>query len=296
MERRVKIPLLPAEAMTPEWGSRLAAMPDADPFGGQPGVQNYFGPSGRWLLDVALGSLGLERSDEITILTTSGETYVSTCVSVTAFNHCRIGRAPTASTRAIILIHEFGYVCDDVVRKIAEWQGRGITVIEDCAHVAGLDVEGAPIGSFGDFALFSLPKIVPAPSGGLLRTRRRLSLPGMTDDMEEATARGLQAAERYLGKVAGLNARRLENAAAIAKHLPSGARAFVPSSVAIPWVFGVLTKRRDAIRAAIPDVTWGATLRSDLLYVPTNPMIYAAAYRDLFASPAFDDSFRPVTA
>jgi hypothetical protein len=286
----MRIPLLPADALTPEWESRLAAMPDADPFAEEPGVQQYFGPSGRWLLGAALASLELGRGDEITILTTSNETYVSTCVSVTAFNYCRIGRVPTASTRAIILIHEFGYVSDALVRSIPEWRSRGIVVIEDCAHVIGLDVEGVRVGGFGDFALFSLPKVIPAPSGGLLRTRRRLSLPPMTRDQETAKAVGICAADRYLGKIESLNARRLENAAEIAKHLPSGLRAFVPSPIAIPWVFGALTGRRDEIRAATPEVEWGATLRADLLYSPTNPLVEAAAYRDLFASPAYNDS------
>src|ERR1700733_3274195 len=55
----------------------------------------YWGPAGRWLLGSWLGRLGLDRSDVITILTTSQEQYVSICVSVTAFNHAAVARVVT---------------------------------------------------------------------------------------------------------------------------------------------------------------------------------------------------------
>lgn len=283
----VRIPVLPAAAVTREGEALLRAAPEGDPFAGDGMPCQYVGPTGRWLLAGLLSSLGLRREDEIAILTTSGETYVSTCVSVTAFNHARISRVVTPATRVVILIHEFGYVLDDAAARIARWQAEGITVIEDCAHVMGLRIDGATVGGLGDFALYSLPKLVPVESGGVLRARRALALPALSEAQKETTRRAAEAATTYLPKIGWLNRRRLENAAAIERHLPPRFARFRPSRRAVPWLFGMLSPERDAVVSATPEVEWGSTLRADLLYLSTNPLIAPEIYRDLLARPPF---------
>ena len=44
----------------------------------------------------------------------------------------------------------------------------GITLIEDCALAFLSDMDGQPLGSFGDYSVFCLYKTVPVPNGGVL--------------------------------------------------------------------------------------------------------------------------------
>ena len=45
---------------------------------------------------------------------------------------------------------------------------KGIPILEDCAYALGSRIEGAKVGTFGDYALYSLPKYFPMPFGGIL--------------------------------------------------------------------------------------------------------------------------------
>ena len=77
----------------------------------------------------------------------------------------------TAKTRVIIATHIFGLPCDiEKILDIAE--KHGLKVIEDCAHAAGVTVNGKKAGSFGDAGFFSLEtsKPVNAFGGGVVTT------------------------------------------------------------------------------------------------------------------------------
>ncbi len=70
--------------------------------------------------------------------------------------------------RVLYLIHYFGLpVPLGALRATAREQG--MLLIEDCAHALfALDEDGSGIGSAADLAIFSLPKHLPAPNGGLM--------------------------------------------------------------------------------------------------------------------------------
>lgn len=83
-----------------------------------------------------------------------------------------IERAITPRTKAILIVHYAGYPVDmagvmDVARR------HGIPVIEDCAHALGARSAGQPIGTHGDFAIFSFQAIkhMTTVDGGLLAFR-----------------------------------------------------------------------------------------------------------------------------
>src|SRR5439155_7609269 len=44
---------------------------------------------------------------------------------------------------------------------------HGLVMIEDCARALGASTGGALVGSFGHYALFSLPKCTPVREGGI---------------------------------------------------------------------------------------------------------------------------------
>jgi len=61
----------------------------------------------------------------------------------------------TSRTLAILAPHNFGFACDiHALRKIAD--ECGVVLIEDCAHSLGATLDGRHLGTFGDFAFFSL--------------------------------------------------------------------------------------------------------------------------------------------
>jgi dTDP-4-amino-4,6-dideoxygalactose transaminase len=86
----------------------------------------------------------------------------------------------TPETTAILPVHVFGYPCDtDSIQEIAN--RHGLKVIYDAAHAFGVQVDGVPIGNFGDMSMFSFhaTKVFHSIEGGALtfsdkRIRERL--------------------------------------------------------------------------------------------------------------------------
>lgn len=78
----------------------------------------------------------------------------------------------TDKTLAILFVHYFGFFSpiDDIVSLCRD---KGISVIEDCAHVMFDDIASAGKSLKGDAAIFSLRKQFPIPDGGLLFVKDR---------------------------------------------------------------------------------------------------------------------------
>ena len=79
----------------------------------------------------------------------------------------------TPNTRAIVVVHLYGYVADmPAIMELA--RSRGILVIEDAAQSIGADVGGIRSGSFGDMAVFSFhshKNLTTLGEGGMLAVR-----------------------------------------------------------------------------------------------------------------------------
>lgn len=82
-----------------------------------------------------------------------------------------IQRRITSRTKAIVVVHLWGWVCD-MDRIMAVAREAGVPVIEDCSHCHGGEYKGRPIGSIGDVACWSLQgsKPVSAGEGGVMAT------------------------------------------------------------------------------------------------------------------------------
>lgn len=75
----------------------------------------------------------------------------------------------TEKTSAILPVHVFGNPCD--VKAIDEIARKhGLKVIYDAAHAFGVEVDGVPIGNFGDMSMFSFhaTKVFHTIEGGAL--------------------------------------------------------------------------------------------------------------------------------
>ena len=79
----------------------------------------------------------------------------------------------TPKTRAIVVVHLYGYVADmPAVMELA--RSRGILVIEDAAQSVGADIDGVRSGAFGDMAVFSFhshKNLTTLGEGGMLVVR-----------------------------------------------------------------------------------------------------------------------------
>ncbi|GAO28505.1 DegT/DnrJ/EryC1/StrS family aminotransferase [Geofilum rubicundum] len=115
-------------------------------------------------LDLILDSLSLRPKDEVWILTTSGNSYISGCVTRTIEKYCGWSRQQSAATAVILVNHEFGFIYPDV----KSLQKLGLPIIEDAAYSMYSELDGGQPGSGGDFAIFSMAKMFPMQAGGLL--------------------------------------------------------------------------------------------------------------------------------
>lgn len=106
----------------------------------------------------------LKDDDEICIKTTSGSKYISGCVTSPIEQICKWSQEINEKTRAIFVIHEFGFTHPEIknFRKICD--ERKISLIEDCAYTW----ENKDAGKYGDYLIYSLSKIFPTQFGGIL--------------------------------------------------------------------------------------------------------------------------------
>lgn len=66
----------------------------------------------------------------------------------------------------VFLIHYFGVPQVDVEQFVALCHRYGVKVIEDCAHTLLGGLEGRRLGSYGDYAIFSIHKSTATADGG----------------------------------------------------------------------------------------------------------------------------------
>lgn len=124
--------------------------------------------SGRMALSLVLDNLDLRATDEIAIVTSSGNSYISSCVTNTISKYCKYSRSITQQTKCIILIHEFGKFCNFDFDLVPE----GCVVIDDFAHAPWVLLTSELIK--GDFAIFSLSKFLNIRNGGMLLSKNEV--------------------------------------------------------------------------------------------------------------------------
>lgn len=120
--------------------------------------------NGRTAINIALSFYKLKKNDVVTILTTSGNFYISGCVTREIEKFCKWSRDFVPETKLIFVNHEFGYPYPE----LSSLQKYNIPIIEDCAASFFSADPGNSIGKVGDFIIYSLPKMFPLQIGGLL--------------------------------------------------------------------------------------------------------------------------------
>lgn len=126
--------------------------------------------NGRSAISLALSHLKPDRNDTVTILTTSGNFYISSCVTSEIEKFCKWSRAFVPETRIIFVNHEFGYPYPDLIRL----KDFNLPIIEDCAGSFFSNDKDESIGEVGDFVIYSFPKMFPLQVGGLLVSKQKI--------------------------------------------------------------------------------------------------------------------------
>jgi dTDP-4-amino-4,6-dideoxygalactose transaminase len=171
----------------------------------------------------------------------------------------------TDRTRAVIVVHQAGVPAD--VRSLeALLRPRGIAVIEDAACAIGSTLEGAPVGSRAELAVFSFHprKLVTTGEGGMLVTSdpelaaraRRLREHGMSASAADRHARGSVAPEQYLE--VGFNFRMTDVQAAIGRVQLGRLDAMVARRRELAARYRALLADLPGLRM-VADPAWGTT-------------------------------------
>ena len=117
--------------------------------------------NGREAINLALRALSLNREDEVAIFTTSGNFYISSCVTKEIEKFCGWKRQVNKNTKAILINHEFGFILNS--SSLREIKKYNLPIIEDFAHSFNSKVEA----TVGDFLIYSLSKFFPVQVGGV---------------------------------------------------------------------------------------------------------------------------------
>ena len=123
----------------------------------------------------------------------------------------RLSGLVTPRTRAIMVVHLYGQVCNmDVIRPFAHQ--HGLKIVEDCAQAHGALYKGARVGALGDAAGFSFypgKNLGALGDGGAVVTNDRL-LARTVRTMANYGSR-----EKYVNQYKGMNSRLDELQAAV---------------------------------------------------------------------------------
>lgn len=137
-------------------------------------IKEFFGkeftllPDGRTAIHCILTKLSLSKNDIVTIITSFNTPYVAKDVTDKIRMFCKYSRRITKKTKIIYVIHEWGFPVENI-EELREYAIKNnIILIEDCAHSITTTVNNKRIGTFGDYAIYSFPKVFPCQYGGML--------------------------------------------------------------------------------------------------------------------------------
>ena len=181
--------------------------------------------SGTSALHLGLLSLGIGEGDEVIVpsftfaatanaVKLTGATPVFADIESNFFclDELGVSRLVTNKTKAIIAVHLYGHPAPmRELRKICD--GKGIFLIEDAAQAHLASIDSKPVGTFGDFAIFSFysTKNITTAEGGILTTNN-------SDIVEKVKLlRNQGMLEKYKNQIAGYNNRMSDIHAALGR-------------------------------------------------------------------------------
>lgn len=189
---------------------------------GRPVVAVNSGTSG---LHLGLLAAGVGPGDEVIVpsftfaatgnsvaLTGATPVFVDIEPDTFSLNPAAVEAAITSRTRGIMPVHLYGHPAR--MRELSQIAHKhGIALYEDAAQAHGASLDGQPVGTFGDFAMFSLypTKNMTSGEGGMVSTA--------TDEIARQVKllRNQGMERQYENEIVGFNARMTDLHAAIGR-------------------------------------------------------------------------------
>ena len=228
--------------------------------------------NGKDAIKAIIEHLRLKRIDEVFITTTTDSSYVSTCVSATIFNYCGISRILTKRTKAIFVIHTYGFPHPKLgeLRNIAD--NHNIPLIEDCISAFNsYSNDNIRLGSIGDYAVYSLPKIIPIEYGGILTSKTKV-IKGISDDY---LSKELKFWTPFLNEMKN---RTRKNYFYLKKTL--GFPIYQEDKNVNPFMYGLISKDYEIVMEALSGlIEFGKTHVKNEIHIPVNPYIQIDDYK-----------------
>jgi dTDP-4-amino-4,6-dideoxygalactose transaminase len=173
---------------------------------------------------LALKSFDFEKDDEVIV---PSNTYIATILAIlhsglkpvlaepdiATYNisPAAIEEKITARTRAILVVHLYGKVCEmDTILDIG--RKNNLKVIEDCAQAHGATYKGTKAGNFGDFGAFSF---YPTKNLGAIGDAGALTSNDENLHKAVTTLRNYGSNKKYYNERVGYNSRLDELQAAL---------------------------------------------------------------------------------
>ena len=145
--------------------------------------------SGTSALQLALRTLGIKEGDEVILPSFSFmavtnavlnekaiPVFVDICPNTFNIDPAKLATALSAKTRAIIMVHSFGYPAQ--THKIIDFARRhSLQVIEDACEAIGTEINGRKAGTLGDIGIFAFypNKQMTTGEGGALVTNSAMT-------------------------------------------------------------------------------------------------------------------------
>lgn len=187
------------------------------------GGQHYFTDSGKSAVSLILAQYRLQPGDEVFIATTTGNTYVSGCVTREIEKYCKWSRKLTPNTRLIFVNHEFGTTYAGMDKLLQ----TGLPVIEDRAMSMFSTDDAGRTGRYGDFTVYSLPKFFPVQAGGVIQVNNPAAQTAPFPEETALAAACRKLAVHYISGAADIAAARWQNYRAYEAQL--GRAGFAPA-------------------------------------------------------------------
>jgi perosamine synthetase len=181
--------------------------------------------NGTVALHLALHCLGIGPGDEVIVPTFTYIASVNTIAQTGAtpvFVDSRphdwlidvedVRRKITARTKAIMVVHLYGSICD-MPAIMALAREHDLRVVEDCAEALGSTLDGKHVGGFGDVGTFSFfgNKTVTTGEGGMVVSNDE----ALAAKMRQVKGQGQSLERRYWHDELGFNYRMTNICAAI---------------------------------------------------------------------------------
>ncbi|MBO4882838.1 MAG: DegT/DnrJ/EryC1/StrS family aminotransferase [Lachnospiraceae bacterium] len=174
-------------------------------------------------LVLAIRAMGIGEGDEVIV---QGNTYIASVMGISIngatpvfvepdehhqIDVDRIEAAITDKTKAVMVVHLYGHICDmDKVVQICK--KHGLKLVEDCAQSHGARWKGKLAGTFGDAGCFSF---YPSKNIGAFGDAGAVISPDPELIGRIKVIRNYGSGKRYYNEVVGVNSRLDEMQAAL---------------------------------------------------------------------------------